>query len=280
MILDGRKVKIEILKTLKEELQAIEQSQRPSLAIISVGDDAASKVYIRQKEKMAEELGYNFYAYNHKESAEEKTIIAQIEALNKDENIDAILVQLPLPPHLDARKIINHISPEKDVDGLTDINIGKLMHKEKALYPCTPTGIIELLNYYNIEISGQNVTIIGRSDLVGKPLAALMTNMDASVTLCHSKTKNLEEQARTADILVSAIGKPKYIGPSYIKEGATVIDVGINRLPDGTLCGDVDYETVKPKTKAITKVPGGVGPMTIAALAKNTYEANRTRRAK
>ncbi len=277
-LLDGKIVKKEVLDKLKQEIENID---RPlGLAVIQIGDDEASNVYVRQKEKMASDLGMDFRHIRFPEDTEQSTIIDEIDKLNSDEKIDGILVQMPIPKHLDPQIIQNRISYLKDVDGLTDVNAGNLVHKKDGLVPCTPEGIIELLKYYNIEIKGKNVTIIGRSDLVGKPLASLMTNNDATVTLCHSKTKNLNLFTKNADILVVAVGKAKLIKKSQIKDGAVIIDVGINRQEDGKLCGDVDFDNVKEKASYITPVPGGVGQMTVACLAKNTYKAYSLRKNK
>ena len=270
-LLNGKKVRKEILTKLKTQVEKL--PRKLGLCVIQVGNDPASCVYIRQKEKMAEQLNYNFRHLKFKENISEKELLNKIEELNKDDLIDGILVQMPLPKHLNPRVIENAIDPLKDVDGLTDINTGKLFHNVDSLIPCTPKGIIDLLAYYQIPLEGKNVVIIGRSDLVGKPLEGLMTNRNATVTLCHSKTKNLQAITKTADILVVAVGKPHLITKEYIKDGTIIIDVGINRLEDGTLCGDVLFEDVKEKASAITPVPGGVGPMTIAELAQNTYQA-------
>ena len=250
------------LEELKEKLTKLDRSL--GLVVIQVGNDPASNVYVRQKNKMAENLGYNF---NHIK-------------LNNNDLVDGILVQMPIPKSLDTKKIQNAIMPDKDVDGLTDINMGRLVHNRESLVPCTPIGIIDLLDYYNIPIEGKNVVIIGRSDLVGKPMATLMTNRNATVTLCHSKTSNLEFYTKSADILVAAIGIPKYIKENMVKEGAVIIDVGINRMEDNSLCGDVDFDNVKDKVSYITPVPGGVGQMTVAELAVNTYKAHMLRKSK
>ena len=277
-LLDGKVVKKEVLEEVKKEIKKI---KRPlGLAVIQVGTDEASKVYVRQKEKMAEELGFNFQHIKLPEDVKEQELLEKIDELNEDDNIDGILVQMPVPKHLNPTVIQNRINYLKDVDGLTDINAGCLVHNKESLVPCTPQGIIELLKYYNIELKGKNVTIIGRSDLVGKPLANLMTNNDATVTLCHSKTKNLNLFTQNADILVVAVGKAKLIKEDQVKDGVVVIDVGINRQDDGTLCGDVDFEGVKDKASYITPVPGGVGQMTVACLAKNTYKAYSLRKKK
>jgi methylenetetrahydrofolate dehydrogenase (NADP+)/methenyltetrahydrofolate cyclohydrolase len=278
ILLDGKVVKKEVLEQIKKELVNIE---RPlGLAVIQVGEDEASKVYVRQKAKMAEELGFNFQHIQGPENVEETELLRKIDELNEDDTVDGILVQMPIPKHLNPSVIQNRINYLKDVDGLTDLNAGCLVHNKESLVPCTPQGIIELLQYYNIELKGKNVTIIGRSDLVGKPLASLMTNNDATVTLCHSKTKNLNLYTKHADILIVAVGKAKLIKEDQIKKGAVIVDVGINRQEDGSLCGDVDFEQVKDKASYITPVPGGVGQMTVACLAKNTYKAFTLRKIK
>ena len=271
MILDGKVVKQEVLEQLKKELRNLDRM--PGLAVIQIGSDEASKVYVRQKEKMTNDLGYLFKHIKLDENVEQEEVLKTIERLNINDEIDGILVQMPIPKHLDAKVIQNKISYLKDVDGLTDINAGYLIHNKDGLVPCTPEGIMDLLDYYKIKVKGKNVTIVGRSDLVGKPLASLMTNNDATVTLCHSKTKNLNFYTKNADILVVAVGKAKLIKKDDIKENAVVIDVGINRQSDGKLCGDVDYDDVIDKASYITPVPGGVGQMTVASLAKNTFKA-------
>lgn len=275
-LLDGKVVKKKVLEDLKEEIKSLE---RPlGLVVIQVGEDEASKVYVRQKEKMAKELGFKFEHIKLAETVKQEELLETIDRLNEDEKVDGILVQMPIPKHLDSKIVQNRINHLKDVDGLTDVNAGCLMHHKDTLVPCTPEGIVDLLKYYNIELSGKNVTIIGRSDLVGKPLASLMVNNDATVTLCHSKTKNLKLFTENADILVVAVGKAKLIKKEYIKDGAVIVDVGINRLEDGSLCGDVDFEDVKDKASYITPVPGGVGQMTVAELANNTYKAYKLRK--
>lgn len=271
-ILDGRQVKMQVLKELKEKL--LKLNEPIGLAVIQVGDDVASSVYVRQKNKMATDLNYRFKHIKLASNIEETELLKIIENLNNDDTVDGILVQMPIPKHLDATKIQNSILASKDVDGLTDINAGKLMHGIDALVPCTPMGIIDLLDYYNIPIESKNVVVIGRSNLVGKPMANLMTNRNATVTLCHSKTENLINYTRNADILVAAVGIPNFITEDMVKPGAVIIDVGINRLPDGSLCGDVDFTSVKEKASYITPVPGGVGQMTVAELAVNTYKAH------
>lgn len=275
-ILDGKQAKIQILNSLKEEILKLDT--KLELAVIQVGEDPASSVYVRQKAKMADMLGYIFNHIKLSEDIEEEKLISIINGLNRDRFTDGILVQLPIPKHLNAKRIQNAISPLKDVDGLTDINMGKLVHGVDSLVPCTPMGIVDLLDIYNINLSGKNVTIVGRSDLVGKPLASLLTNRNATVTLCHSKTNNLKEFTRLADILVVAMGRPNYITCDYVNKGSIVVDVGINRLENNKLCGDVDFNSVAPVSSFITPVPGGVGPMTVAELAKNTYKAHILRK--
>lgn len=275
-ILDGRQAKLEILKSLKDRIEKI--NPKLGLVVIQVGEDPASNVYVRQKEKMANSLNYDFSHLKLPENVKEEELLNLIDTLNKNDKVDGILVQMPIPKHLNSKRIQNAINPLKDVDGLTDINMGKLVHGTDSLVPCTPAGILDLLNLNNIEIAGKNVVIIGRSDLVGKPLAALLTNQNATVTLCHSKTNNLKEYTKLADILIVAIGKPNFITADYLKEGSVVIDVGINRLENNKLCGDVDFASVAPHTSYITPVPGGVGPMTVAELAKNTYKARILRK--
>ena len=278
ILLDGKKIKQKILEDLKIKL--LELNGKLGLAVIQVGDDPASDVYVRQKGKMAEDLGYNFNHIKLEENVNEDEILAIIDKLNNDDMVDGILVQMPIPSTLNVKRIQNAILTYKDVDGLTDINIGKLVHNEDSLVACTPMGIIDLLDYYNIDIEGKNVVIIGRSDLVGKPLASLMINRNATVTLCHSKTINLDFYTKNADILVVAIGKPNFIKRDSVKDGAVIIDVGINRMANGMLCGDVDFDDVKDKVSYITPVPGGVGQMTVAELALNTYKAHMLRKSK
>lgn len=270
-LLDGNKVKKKVLTDLKKELRNIDK--KLGVAVIQIGNDPASDIYLKQKEKMAKELNYNFKHYHLSDTVEEYVVLEMIKFLNMDDSIDGILVQMPIPKHLNIKNIQNQIDSKKDVDGLTDINAGKLVQNIDALIPCTPVGIMDMLSYYKLNLSGKNVTIVGRSDLVGKPLASLMTNKDATVTLCHSKTNNLKEYTKLADILIVAVGKPNFITKKYIKEGAIVIDVGINRLEDGTLCGDVNFDDVKDKVSYITPVPGGVGQITVAELGKNIYKA-------
>lgn len=270
-LLDGKVVKTMALEGLKKLVNEIE---RPlGLTVIQVGDNASSNIYIKQKRKMAEFLGFNFNHIKLDVDVTLEEILKTIDELNHDEEVDGILVQMPVPEHLDSKVIQNAIDPLKDVDGLTDINMGKLVHKKECLVPCTALGIMELLNYYNISVTSKNVVVVGRSDLVGRPVAELLINSSATVTLCHSKTKDLASVTRGADILIVAVGKSRLITEDMVKDGAVVIDVGINKLEDGSLCGDVDFENVKDKCSYITPVPGGVGQMTVLELGFNTYKA-------
>ena len=275
IILDGKSIKNQILDNIR--LEVIKLKDKPKLVVIQVGDDPASGVYVSQKKKMAEYVGYNFEHINLPESVSEDEVIKIIDKLNEENGVDGILVQMPLPNHLNSKIIQNRIIPSKDVDGLTDINTGKLVHNCASLISCTPKGIVDLLDAYKIEIRGKHVVIVGRSDLVGKPLVNLLLNRDATVSICHSKTKDLSTITKLADILIVAIGKKEFIDESMIKDKSIVIDVGINRV-DNKLYGDVKFDTVSKKASYITPVPGGVGPMTIAELAKNVlcaYKINR-----
>lgn len=277
MILDGKLVANEIGNTLKEEILARTDVRPPHLVIISVGDDPASKVYVRNKIKKAEELGI---VISHIPFSIEDTIYkikGTIERANWHPEVDGIMVQLPLPAHLNEREIIDCINPEKDVDGLTTTNIGKLRSGQPCIKPCTAAGVMDLLDYYHIPVEGKDVTIIGRSNIVGKPLADLMMAAGATVTQCHSKTpvQQLGYCVSTADIVVSAVGKPHFITSKWLMPSQTIIDVGINRNENGKLCGDVDYIPEIVGECAITPVPGGVGPMTVIELMKNTVECWR-----
>ena len=275
IILDGKSIKNQILDNIR--LEVIKLKDKPKLVVIQVGDDPASGVYVNQKKKMAEYVGYNFEHIKLPESVLEDEVIEIIDKLNEENGVDGILVQMPLPNHLNSKIIQNRIIPSKDVDGLTDINTGKLVHNCASLISCTPKGIVDLLDAYKIEIRGKHVVIVGRSDLVGKPLVNLLLNRDATVSICHSKTKDLSMITKLADILIVAIGKKEFIDESMIKDKSIVIDVGINRV-DNKLYGDVKFDTVSKKASYITPVPGGVGPMTIAELAKNVlcaYKINR-----
>ena len=270
MILDGKKIKNIILDELKEEVSKL--SVKPKLVVIQVGNNEASNVYIKQKNNMCNYIGYDFEHMKLDENIKLEELLLIIDKLNNDKDVNGILVQLPLPSHIDSKFVINAINPLKDVDGLTDLNNGKLFHNKDGLYSCTPYGVMELLSRYNISVSGKYVVIVGRSDLVGKPMSMMMLNKDATVSVCHSKTKNLSEFTKKADILVVAVGKPNFITSDMIREDAIVIDVGISQTVNG-LCGDVDFNSVVDKCSYITPVPGGVGPMTVAMLAKNVLKA-------
>jgi methylenetetrahydrofolate dehydrogenase (NADP+)/methenyltetrahydrofolate cyclohydrolase len=265
-IIDGKKIRDEILNDLKKQVK--QYMIKPCLAVIQIGDDEASNTYIKSKEKACNDIGIYFKHIKFNETAKEIEVINKILELNNDEYVHGILLQLPLPSGFNQDKLINYIARNKDVDGLTDINIGKIFNNKQGLVSCTPQGIMKLLEHENIEVAGKNVTIIGRSNLVGKPLLGLMLNKDATVTICHSKTENLKKHTKNADILIVAVGKKHFITEDMVKEDAIVIDVGINR-ENGKLYGDVDYDKVKTKVKKITPVPGGVGPMTVAMLMSN-----------
>ena len=276
-ILDGKIVKKSILDTLKEELNLIDKTL--GLAVIQIGNDDASNVYIKQKEKMSKDLGYYFKHYKLDNNTSMDEVLSLIDKLNNDNNIDGILVQMPIPKHLDSNIIQNRIDPNKDVDGLTDINAGRLIHNKDCLIPCTPLGILEMLKYYKINIDGANIVIVGRSNLVGKPLSNLLTNNNATVTLCHTHTKNLKEITKQADILIAAVGKANFITKDMVKDNAIIIDVGINR-ENNKLCGDVNYNDVIDKVSYITPVPGGVGQMTVAMLGYNVKKAYKLKKEK
>ena len=273
--LDGKKIKTEILDELKIEVSKL--TDKPNFVVIQVGDNPASNVYIKQKAKMAEYVGYGYKHLRLAEDVTEEELLIEIDKLNKDKNVHGILVQMPLPEHINTNTIQNAVLPEKDVDGLSDVNAGKLFHGKDALFSCTPYGVMELLKRYKISVEGKHAVIIGRSNLVGKPMSVMLTNAGATVTLCHSKTKDLVKHTKMADILIVCVGKPKMITSEMVSEGTIIIDVGINRLADG-LCGDVDYENVVNKCSYITPVPGGVGPMTVAMLGKNILKAYKLQR--
>jgi methylenetetrahydrofolate dehydrogenase (NADP+)/methenyltetrahydrofolate cyclohydrolase len=270
-IIDGKTIAAKIRDDIKNKI--INFKQKPGLAVILVGDDNASKIYVKNKEKDCQEIG--FYSEVHKlsENTSEKELLDLIHKLNISDKIHGIIVQLPLPDHINEEIVINAILPEKDVDGFTYINAGKLFTGNNGLLPCTPAGCIELIKSTGVEIKGKNAVIIGRSNIVGKPMAILLLQEHATITICHSKTKNLKEITKTADILVAAIGKAKMINTDMVKENSIIIDVGMNKDENGKLCGDVDFENVLEKVSFITPVPGGVGPMTRAMLMKNTLTA-------
>ena len=270
-IIDGKLVSQKILENIADEILFLEK--KPSLAVIIVGEDPASKIYVNLKKKKATELGINSTVIEMPETTTEESLLNKIEELNNDEKTNAILVQLPLPKHINTTAVIEKINPKKDVDCFHPYNVGKIATNNKPyVYPCTPKGILSLLEYYDINPEGKKVVIIGRSNIVGRPIALMLLNKNATVTICHSKTKNLEEITKTADILIAAVGKTKLVTENMVKTGAVVIDVGMNRDENGKLCGDVDFSNVKEKVSFITPVPGGVGPMTICTLMHNTLE--------
>ena len=269
-IIDGKKISQEIKDELKERVAALkEKGVEVTLAVIQVGSNPASTVYVGNKKKACAYVGIKSLAYELPEETTEAELLELVEKLNKDDSVNGILVQLPLPKHIDEDKVIKTISPEKDVDGFHPESVGKLSIGQKGFVSCTPAGIIQLLKRSDIEIDGKECVIIGRSNIVGKPMAMLLLRENGTVTITHSHTKDLKEVTRRADILIVAIGRTKFVTADYIKEGAVVIDVGMDRDENGKLCGDVDFDDVEPKAGAITPVPGGVGPMTIAMLMHN-----------
>lgn len=273
LLIDGKKISNEIKEELKQEVtKRKEEGITITLAVIQVGTDPASSVYVGNKKKACEYIGIDSLSYELPENTSQAELLALVEQLNSDPKVNGILVQLPLPSHIDEDLIINTIDPAKDVDGFHPQSVGALCIGNKGFVSCTPAGIIELLKRSQIPIEGKECVIIGRSNIVGKPMALLMLRENATVTICHSRTKNLKEVAKRADILIVAIGKPRYVTREFIKEGSVVIDVGIHRDSNNKLCGDVDFQDVYEKVGAITPVPGGVGPMTIAMLMKNCVE--------
>ena len=266
-IIDGKAISNQIKEELRDKVKA--EGLELSLAVVLVGDDPASAVYVGNKKKACEFVGIKSVSYELPASTTEAELVELVEKLNNDDSINGILVQLPLPKHIDEDKIIKTIAPSKDVDGFHPESVGRLSIGQKGFVSCTPAGIIQLLKRSDVDIDGKNCVIIGRSNIVGKPMSMLMLRENATVTICHSHTKDLKEVCKRADILIVAIGKPMMIDSSYVKEGAVVIDVGIHRKDDGKLCGDVDFDDVAPHTSKITPVPGGVGPMTIAMLMNN-----------
>ncbi len=274
-IINGKEVSASVREELKKETQELVEKYgvRPGLAVIIVGDDPASKVYVNNKEKGCAEVGYYSEVYRLPAETTQKELIALVERLNNDEKIHGILCQLPLPKHLDENAVILAINPEKDVDAFHPVNVGRIMIGDYSFLPCTPAGVMKLIESTGVEISGKECVVIGRSNIVGKPQAMLLLHKNGTVTICHSRTKDLKEVTRRADILVVAIGKADFITGDMVKEGAVVIDVGMNRKADGKLTGDVDFASVEPKASYITPVPGGVGPMTISMLLRNTMTA-------
>ena len=275
-IIDGKAIANALQSKLKEQIAYFSMTvgRKPKLAVIMVGEDPASAIYVRNKIRACEEVGINSESYKLPEATESAELEALITKLNKERDVDGILLQLPLPAHLNAKRIIQLIDPKKDVDGFSTLNLGSLLLDDKSgLYSCTPLGIMQLIRSTGIDLTGKNAVVVGRSNEVGKPVALMLLQQNATVTICHSKTVDLAEVTRKADVLVVAVGRKKLITGDMIKEGAVVIDVGINRDEDGKLCGDVDFASALPKAGFITPVPGGVGPMTIAMLMANTLKA-------
>ena len=275
-LIDGKAISAQIKDELKEKTAALkEKGIEVTLAVILVGEDPASQVYVRNKKRACEYIGYNSLSYELPVDTTQEKLLSLIDELNGRADVDGILVQMPLPSHIDEKKVIDAIDPSKDVDGFHPVNVGALVIGEEGFVSCTPAGVIQLLKrgLENYDISGKECVIVGRSNIVGKPMSLLMLRENATVTVAHSKTSDLPAVCKRADILIAAVGKAKMITKDYVKEGAVVIDVGINRTAEGKLCGDVDFENVKDIASAITPVPGGVGPMTIAMLMNNCYEA-------
>ena len=270
-IIDGKYVSQQILEKLAQAVCT--EDKKPSLTVIIVGDDPASKIYVNLKKKKAAQLGFDSNVIEMPENTTQEQLLNTIESLNNDVSVNAVLVQLPLPEHINTNEVLEKISPIKDVDCFHPYNAGQIASGKKPyVYPCTPFGIMTLLDKYNISVEGKKAVVIGRSNIVGRPCAQMLLNRNATVTICHSKTENLAEYTKQADILVCAVGCKNLVTVDMVKDGVVVIDVGMNRTDDGKLCGDVDFENVKEKASFITPVPGGVGPMTICSLMKNTYE--------
>ena len=275
-IIDGKKISAEIKDELKQEVAAMKaEGKEIALAVIQVGEDPASSVYVRNKKKACEYIGITSVSYEIPEDSTQQELLDLVEKCNKDPKINGILVQLPLPPHMDEDAVIHAIDPKKDVDGFHPVSVGNMVIGNDGFLPCTPAGIIELLKRSGVEIGGKECVVVGRSNIVGKPMSMLLLRENGTVTVCHSRTRNLREVCSRADILVVAVGRPKFIDASYVKAGDVIIDVGIHRNENNKLCGDVDFDAVKEKTSAITPVPGGVGPMTIAMLMKNCVQSKK-----
>jgi methylenetetrahydrofolate dehydrogenase (NADP+)/methenyltetrahydrofolate cyclohydrolase len=277
-MIDGKAVAAAVRERVKVDVAAYEQEagRVPALATVLVGDDPASEIYVRNKRRTCEEVGMRSVHHGPEAAIKQEELLDLVRELGEDPDIDGILVQLPLPAHIDPDAVVGAIDPLKDVDGLTPVNAGLLAHGTPALVPCTPAGVMELLSHEGVDLEGAEAVVVGRSKLVGIPVARLLVDADATVTICHSRTRDLEATCRRADVLVAAVGVPRLLGAEAVKPGAVVIDVGMNRLEDG-LCGDVDYEAAAEVAAAITPVPGGVGPMTIAMLLANTLQAARSR---
>lgn len=280
-ILDGKAVSLKVKESVKIRADELKKfGIEPTLAVVLVGEDKASQTYVRAKEKACNEYGIKSVAHRLSENTTQNELLALINVLNLDDSIHGILVQLPLPKHIDTNVVLAAIDPRKDVDGFHAVNVGKLVSGLDGFVPCTPLGVMEILKEYGIDVAGLNAVVIGRSNIVGKPMANLLLNASATVTVTHSKTKNLKEICKNADLIVAAIGKPFFLKADMVKDGAVVVDVGINRLDDGRLVGDVDFDEVAPKCSYITPVPGGVGPMTIAMLLNNTILAAQAKKIK
>lgn len=279
-IIDGKSVSQSVKDRIKEEVTALkaEHGVVPGLAVIIVGDNPASRIYVNNKKKACEYVGFDSYEYALPEETTETELLELIKKLNNDEKIDGILCQLPLPKHIDENVIINNIAPNKDVDAFHPVNVGKIMIGDYSFLPCTPAGVMELIASTGVDIKGKECVVVGRSNIVGKPMSMLLLHKSGTVTICHSKTKNLKAECKRADILVAAVGVPNLITGDMVKEGAVVIDVGMNRLENGKLCGDVEFESASKAAGYITPVPGGVGPMTIAMLMQNTLTAAKVNR--
>lgn len=280
-IIDGKEISAKVKEQVREEAEKLKaQGVEIGLAVVIVGNNPASRVYVNNKKKACEAVGFNSYEYALPEETTQQELLELVAKLNADSKVDGILVQLPLPKHIDETAVINAILPEKDVDAFHPENVGHIMIGDFSFLPCTPAGVMEMLAQTGIDVDGKNCVVIGRSNIVGKPMAMLLLHKNATVTICHSHTKNLAEICSKADVLVAAVGKANFVTPDMVKGGAAVIDVGMNRLENGKLCGDVDYNACFDKAGWITPVPGGVGPMTIAMLMKNTLTAAKAKLAK
>ena len=273
-LINGKEVSLAVQERIRKETEALkEKGITPGLAVVIVGDDPASRTYVNNKKKACERVGFHSEEYALPATTTQEELLALVKELNQRPEINGILVQSPLPKGLDEKMIVENIDPNKDVDAFHAMNVGKIMIGDFSFLPCTPAGVIELLDYEGIDIAGKECVVLGRSNIVGKPMAMLLLHRNGTVTICHSRTKNLQEVCARADILVAAVGKPGFVTGDMVKEGAVVIDVGINRNAEGKLCGDVDFDSVATKAAYLTPVPGGVGPMTIAMLMQNTLTA-------
>ena len=274
-LISGKAVSAALRTQIREETAALRENHgiHPGLAVVLVGNDPASQIYVRNKQKACEEVGFRAFEYRLNENSTQEQLLDLIRVLNKDDKVHGILVQLPLPKHIDEQTVILTIAPEKDVDAFHPMNVGRIMIGNYEFLPCTPAGVMELIDSTGVDLNGANCVVVGRSNIVGKPMAMLLLHRNATVTICHSRTRNLADVCAGADILVSAVGKPHFIRADMVKDGAVVIDVGMNHDENGKLCGDVEFAEVEPKASYITPVPGGVGPMTITMLLKNTLHA-------